>query len=164
MNTIWMLMAQYEGKPIIPVDVVAKDFFDLDTRTFLRKADDGKILLPIVKMEKSQKSAKGVHIRHLAAYLDEKTETAERDMERMHHLVTTSNHFQPSKMSPLARIWAYRFSDSHERCPVTPATRGIFQSISKSRDVPSWRRSWKCKSSISRNWQAFVKRLEIVSE
>lgn len=85
MKTSLMLMTLYDGKPIIPVDVVAKDHFELDTRTFLRKVEDGKILLPVVKMEESQKSAKGVHIRHLAAYLDEKTEAAEQDMERMYH-------------------------------------------------------------------------------
>lgn len=85
MNTIWMLMAQYEGKLIIPVDVVAKDYFDLDTRTFLRKADDGKILLPVVRMEKSQKSAKGVHVTDLAEYIDVQRANARRDMEKMHH-------------------------------------------------------------------------------
>lgn len=84
MKTSLMLMNLYDGKPIIPVDVVAKDHFELDTRTFLRKVDDGKILLPIVKMEKSQKSAKGVHLQDLAEYIDTQRADARRDMELMH--------------------------------------------------------------------------------
>jgi len=84
MKTSFMLMNLYDGKPVIPVDVVAKDYFNLDTRTFLRKVDDGKILLPIVKMEKSQKSAKGVHLQDLAEYIDAQRADARRDMELMH--------------------------------------------------------------------------------
>lgn len=84
MKTSLMLMNLYDGKPIIPVNVVAKDYFNLDTRTFLRKVDDGKILLPIVKMEKSQKSAKGVHLQDLAEYIDAQRADARRDMELMH--------------------------------------------------------------------------------
>ena len=84
MKTSIMLMTLYDGKPIIPVDVVAKDYFELDTRTFLRKVDDGKILLPVVKMEKSQKSAKGVHLQDLANYIEGQRADAHRDMEMMH--------------------------------------------------------------------------------
>ena len=84
MKTSLMLMNLYDGKPIIPVDVVAKEHFELDTRTFLRKVEDGKILLPVVKMEKSQKSAKGVHLQDLAEYIDAQRADARRDMELMH--------------------------------------------------------------------------------
>lgn len=35
-----------------------------------RKAEAGEIRIPIVRMEDSQKSAKGVHLSDLAAYLD----------------------------------------------------------------------------------------------
>lgn len=84
MNTLWMLMGQYEGHPIIPVDVVARDHFELDARVFMRKVDDGKILLPVVRMESSNKSAKGVHLHDLAEYIDEKCAAARNKMERMH--------------------------------------------------------------------------------
>ena len=85
MDTLWMLMAQHQGKPIIPVDVVARDHFDLDRRVFLRKVDDGSIKLPVVRMEDSQKSAKGVHLHDLAEYLDGRRADARREYEQLHH-------------------------------------------------------------------------------
>lgn len=84
MNTTWMLMGVHGGVPIVPVDVVANSYFNTDTRTFLRKVDTGKIPLPIVRMERSQKSAKGVHVDDLAKYLDEQRANAIREMERLH--------------------------------------------------------------------------------
>lgn len=83
MNTAFILLAQYDGMPVIPVDAVAKDQFGLDARTFLRKVADGKILLPVVQMEQSQKSAKGVHVEDLADYIDQKRADARRYMEKM---------------------------------------------------------------------------------
>lgn len=71
MNTLWLLMARYDGIPIIPADIVARDFFThLDGGAFCRKAIAGDIRIPIVTMEDSVKSARGVHIADLAKYLD----------------------------------------------------------------------------------------------
>ncbi|MGR1580448.1 pyocin activator PrtN family protein [Thalassobius sp. S69A] len=85
MNTLWMLMGQYEGQPVIPVDVVARDHFGLDRRVFLRKVDDGSIALPVMRMEESQKSAKGVHVHDLAEYIDRRRADARREFEQLHH-------------------------------------------------------------------------------
>ena len=63
MNTVFLLMARYNGLPIIPVDVVCRDYFQhLNVEKFLRKVLAGEISLPIVRMELSQKCAKGVPI------------------------------------------------------------------------------------------------------
>lgn len=85
MDTLWMLQGKYNQSPIILVDTVAKDFFGMNTRTFLRKVDDGSIDLPVMRMDDSQKALKGVHIRTLAEYIDKRQAEAQRDHERMHH-------------------------------------------------------------------------------
>jgi len=80
-----MLLGQYGGRSVIPVDIVARDYFELETRVFLRKVDDGSIKLPVMRMESSQKSAKGVHIKDLAEYLDACRADARRQFEQLHH-------------------------------------------------------------------------------
>jgi cytochrome c553 len=70
---------------MIPADTVREDFFpNLTHRIFLRKIADGDIKLPLVQMEASQKSARGVDIRDLAAYYDERRDKARREFEKLH--------------------------------------------------------------------------------
>ena len=71
MKTLFVLMAQYNGQVVIPLDRVCKDYFThLTTDMFQRKVMSGQIKLPITRLEPSQKSAKGIHLTDLAAYLD----------------------------------------------------------------------------------------------
>lgn len=78
-------MARYEGLPVVPVEAVCKDFFPHLTRDkFLRKVSDGNIALPLVQIEKSQKSAKGVDLRDLASYLDARRAEGKREFEQLH--------------------------------------------------------------------------------
>jgi hypothetical protein len=80
-----MLMARYDGRPILPVDVICKDFFPHLTRDkFLRKVADGAIKIPLVRIEESQKSAKGVDLRDLAAYYDARREAARKKFQQLH--------------------------------------------------------------------------------
>lgn len=80
MNTAFLLMARYEGLPIIPVEVVCADFFrHLSPEKFVRKVEAGELSIPLVRMEGSQKAAKGVHLADLAAYLDRQRERAVKD-------------------------------------------------------------------------------------
>lgn len=82
MNTAFLLMAQYGGKPVIPADVVCRDFFSpLTPKKFIEKVRAGEIKLPLVRMEKSQKGAKGVALNDLAAYLDAQIAEARHDFE-----------------------------------------------------------------------------------
>ncbi len=69
MNTAMLLMAQY-GKAIVPAADVAHDYFALATDTFLRRVGAGEIRLPLVRMTGSQKSARGIHVNDLAAYIE----------------------------------------------------------------------------------------------
>ncbi|MQT93049.1 pyocin activator PrtN family protein [Pseudomonas helleri] len=71
MKTLFVLMAQYDGQVVIPLDTICKDYFThLTTNMFERKVMSGLIKIPITRMEASQKSAKGVHITDLSEYLD----------------------------------------------------------------------------------------------
>lgn len=77
MNTAFLLMAQYQTA-LIPAERVAKDYFSLSTDKFMRKALAGEIPIPLVRMEASQKSARGVHLADLARYLDKQRDAALR--------------------------------------------------------------------------------------
>lgn len=84
-QTEWLLIAKYQGLHIIPAENVCRDFFPhLSRLKFLRKVDDGKIKLPLMRMEVSQKSAKGVDIRNPATYLDERRAEAQREFYQLH--------------------------------------------------------------------------------
>jgi hypothetical protein len=82
MNTALLLMAQYGGKAIIPIDEVCRDYFTHLTPTkLIRKISTGDIALPLVRIEESQKCAKGVHLADLAKYLELRAEAARKEMK-----------------------------------------------------------------------------------
>lgn len=84
MNTAFLLMAQYGGRPIIPVDAVCRDYFShLTVEKFLRKVAAGELAIPLVRIEDSQKSAKGVHLSDLATYLDKRVEAARKECRQL---------------------------------------------------------------------------------
>ncbi|QXI30485.1 pyocin activator PrtN family protein [Pseudomonas vanderleydeniana] len=80
MNTAFILMAQYDGQAIIPLERICKDYFThLTPDMFQRKVLAGHIKLPITRLEASQKSARGVHIADLAIYLDQQRDAARKE-------------------------------------------------------------------------------------
>lgn len=80
MNTTFLLMAQYNGRAVIPVADVCRDYFShLTPEKFLRKVSAGEISIPLVRMESSQKAAKGVHIQDLAEWIDKRRDAAVRE-------------------------------------------------------------------------------------
>ena len=84
MKTTFMLMAQYDGKAVIPLEEVRRDYFlHLDLPKFLTKVRSGAINLPVVTIKASQKSARGVHVHDLAAYIDARREEALREQRRI---------------------------------------------------------------------------------
>ncbi|QFP61911.1 pyocin activator PrtN family protein [Brucella anthropi] len=85
MNTSFLLMAQYSGKAIIPVEDLCRDYFPhLTPEKFIRKVTCGDIKIPLIRIEESQKAAKGVHIDDLAEYLDLRRSQARREFEQFH--------------------------------------------------------------------------------
>ncbi|KWV60858.1 Pyocin activator protein PrtN [Bradyrhizobium macuxiense] len=84
MNTAFLLMAQYNGKAVIPLADVQRDYFShLDVVHMLRKINDGDIRLPVVRIEDNQKSAKGIHLQDLADYLDERRAAAKKELKQV---------------------------------------------------------------------------------
>lgn len=79
MNTAFLLMAQYNGRAVIPLTSVAPDYFNLTPEQFKRKAMSGQIKLPIVRMDSGQKAAQGVHLSDLAEYIDAQRAEAQRE-------------------------------------------------------------------------------------
>lgn len=87
MNTAFILMAQYDGRAIISLEVVCRDYFThLTPDMFQRKVMSGQIKLPITRLEPSQKSARGVHLTDLAAYLDLQRAAAVKEQSQINGL------------------------------------------------------------------------------
>lgn len=81
MNTAFLLMAQYDSAAVIPVEKVRKDYFPhLNEREFIRKLSHAEIALPLVRMDESQKTARGVHLTDLAEYLDKRRAAAVKEL------------------------------------------------------------------------------------
>ncbi len=84
LNTAFLLMAQYDGQAVIPLETVRRDYFShLNMDHFLRKISGGEIDIPVVRMEASQKSAKGIALSDLATFLDERIEAARKENRQM---------------------------------------------------------------------------------
>jgi len=91
MNTAFMLMAQYNGRAIIPIDQVCTDYFThLTPDMFQRKVLAGQIQLPITRLEASQKSAKGIHLADLAMYLDQQRDAARKECAQLNRTYRAS--------------------------------------------------------------------------
>ncbi|VVD84939.1 pyocin activator PrtN family protein [Pandoraea fibrosis] len=86
MNTTFLLMAQYGAVAVVPIEAVCRDYFShLSAEKLTRKIGAGDIALPLVRMEGSQKSAKGVHVEDLAKYIDERRAAAVKECKQLCH-------------------------------------------------------------------------------
>ncbi|MGX1353400.1 hypothetical protein AB7M49_007021 [Bradyrhizobium elkanii] len=84
MNTAFLLMAQYQGTAIVPLELVCRDYFShLTPVEFARKATNGSLDIPVVRIETSAKAAKGVHITDLAKWIDARTEAARKENDQL---------------------------------------------------------------------------------
>ena len=84
MKTSLLLMAQYDARAVIPVEVVCRDYFQhLTPDKFVRKVSTGEIKIPLIRMEGSQKCAKGVHLQDLAEYLDARRAAAIKEAQQL---------------------------------------------------------------------------------
>lgn len=84
MNTRFLLMAQYNGAAVIPLETICRDYFThLTPDKLARKMMLGEVKLPLVRMERSQKAARGVHLHDLAAWLDERRDAALKELKQI---------------------------------------------------------------------------------
>jgi hypothetical protein len=83
-TTIALLREQYGPRVIIPLDRVMQDYFPgLSQEHLLRRIGEGKLDLPVVRIDASQKSAKGVALIDLATYLDRRIEAARKECRQL---------------------------------------------------------------------------------
>ncbi|UGX87154.1 pyocin activator PrtN family protein [Phyllobacterium meliloti] len=84
LNTLFFLMAQYGPTAVVPLDQVCQDYFShLTIEKFMRKAALGEIAIPITRLEKSQRSHRGVHILDLAEYIDARRAEAVKEYKQI---------------------------------------------------------------------------------
>ncbi|WP_036840810.1 pyocin activator PrtN family protein [Pleomorphomonas oryzae] len=84
MNTTFLLMAQYDGRAVVPVEAVCRDYFShLTVVEFIRKTTAGQIDIPVIAIEQSRKAARGVHIKDLAAWIDKRAEAARKEADQL---------------------------------------------------------------------------------
>ncbi|WP_081862349.1 pyocin activator PrtN family protein [Cupriavidus sp. SK-3] len=84
MTTIFLLLAQYGATAVVPIDIVARDYFaHLSPEKLLRKIGLGEIRLPVVRIEGSNKSAKGIHVQDLATYIDCRRAAAQKECDQL---------------------------------------------------------------------------------
>lgn len=84
MNTEFLLLAQYNGASVIPLETVCRDYFShLTPLQLTRKTTAGEIDLPIVRIETSQKAARGVHLQDLAAWIDARRAAAQKENDQL---------------------------------------------------------------------------------
>lgn len=84
MNTAFLLMAQYNGQAVIPLEAVCRDYFShMTPLQLVRKTTDGDIDLPVVRIEGSQKAARGVHLQDLANWIDKRREAAQKECDQL---------------------------------------------------------------------------------
>lgn len=77
-------MAQYNGAAVIPLELVQRDYFPhLSVDKLLRKIMAGEIVLPVVRIEQSQKAARGIHLVDLCDYIDKRREIALKECDQL---------------------------------------------------------------------------------
>lgn len=80
MNTAFLLLTFYDGKAVIPIADVCRDWFPhLSPEKLLKKVVAGEIALPIMRIEPSQKAARGVHLQDMADYIDRQRAVAVKE-------------------------------------------------------------------------------------
>jgi hypothetical protein len=84
MNTVFLLMAQFGARAVIPIEEVRKEYFaHLETDKLLAKIARGEIALPVVRTDKSQRASKGIYVQDLAEFIDSRREVAVRERNQL---------------------------------------------------------------------------------
>ncbi len=83
MDTQWLLVVKYQT-PLVPAETVCADFFHpLSYKAWKELVAAGEILLPLTRMTDSRKAPLYVAVAHLAAFLDARAKSADRELRAM---------------------------------------------------------------------------------
>ncbi|WP_042261448.1 pyocin activator PrtN family protein [Paraburkholderia heleia] len=84
MNTAFLLMAQFGARAAVPLSEVQQAYFPhLAERKLLEKINKGEIALPVIRAERSVKTARSVHIQDLADYIDARRAEAMKECSQL---------------------------------------------------------------------------------
>ncbi len=84
MNTVFLLMAAHNGKAVLSLEEVAKEYLGMNDKIRIqRKARAGEFPFPVFRLGNSQKSPWLVSIEDLAAYIDKQKEAAKKDFQAL---------------------------------------------------------------------------------
>jgi hypothetical protein len=84
MNTLFLLMAQYDGQAVIPLARVCADYMNLTVEKFKHKQMTGEIDIPVVRLgAQSQKAGLGIHLKDLAEYIDRQRTKAALENDKL---------------------------------------------------------------------------------
>ncbi|MFM0000188.1 pyocin activator PrtN family protein [Paraburkholderia dipogonis] len=84
MNTIFLLMVQFGGRAVIPLEEVRREYFPhLEPDNLTRKLTSEEIALPVVRADRSKKTARGVHLQDLAEYIDAQRAAAVKERNQL---------------------------------------------------------------------------------
>lgn len=84
MNTLFLLMAQYNGRAVIPLAEVCADYMNLSVEKFKLKQNKGEIDIPVVRLgAQSQKAGLGIHLNDLANYIDRQRAKAASEQNKL---------------------------------------------------------------------------------
>ncbi|GEK08326.1 pyocin activator PrtN family protein [Pseudoalteromonas peptidolytica] len=75
-QTVYLLMAEYGAKIMIPLEDLALKVLGMSVNTAKRKAKSNELPFPAVKLNDSQKAPYLVHIQDLAAYIENQCSSA----------------------------------------------------------------------------------------
>lgn len=84
MNTVFILMAQFGARAVIPLEEVRREYFShLELDKLSEKISRGDIPLPVVRAENSRKAARGVYVQDLADYIDTQRAAAVKERNQL---------------------------------------------------------------------------------
>lgn len=69
-QTLWMLMAQFDGKATVRLDEISLDYFAMSPAKAAVHAKHCTLPVPAFRMQPSQKAPWLVHLSDLAAHID----------------------------------------------------------------------------------------------
>lgn len=84
-NTEQMLIMRYGFNPLVPLDLVAKDYLnDVKPEQYKKQAREGNLPFPVVINGKGKSFTYHVHVKALATWIDKASEAAAKDHHAMH--------------------------------------------------------------------------------
>lgn len=84
-NTEQMLIMRYGFNPLIPLDLVAKDYLnDVSVEQYKKQARESNLPFPVVISGKGKSTTYHVHVKALAMWIDKVSEVAAKDHHAMH--------------------------------------------------------------------------------